>query len=106
MRDFVQRIIFSRVVVVVLGGVTAATLLWFLSPLIGDYTPLGTGVTRALAAALVPAVMGITVAFSQWQQGRQNAGLADAVAASGASVGSQEVQALAGRLREALDTLK
>jgi type VI secretion system protein ImpL len=107
MRDFVQRIIFSRVTVLATGGVIAAVLLWFLSPLIGGSTPLGAGVTRALAAAFVPAIMGIAAALNQWRQRRENARMAEAVSEpGGAAAGSQEVNALSNRLREALDTLK
>jgi type VI secretion system protein ImpL len=107
MRALVQRIVYSQVAILAVGGLIAAVLLWFLAPLIGNQTPLSTGVTRALAAAFVPAIIGITAGLTQWRQRRLNANMATELAAGGgAAAGSQEMQAVSARLREALDTLK
>jgi type VI secretion system protein ImpL len=107
MRALVQRIVYSQVAILAVGGLIAAVLLWFLAPLIGSQTPLSAGVTRALAAAFVPAIIGITAGLTQWRQRRLNANMATELAAGGgAAAGSQEVLAVSARLREALDTLK
>jgi type VI secretion system protein ImpL len=107
MRDFVQRIVFSQVVIVIVGGLIAAVLMWFLAPLIGSHGPLSSDLTRVLAMAIVPLVMGTTAGLTRWRDRRMNARMASEITdAGGAAAGSQEVQALSARLREALDALK
>ena len=106
MRAFIQRIAGSQVAIMAFGGLIAAVLLWFLAPLIGTQGSLSGGVTRALAAAFVPAILGITAGLSQWRQRRVNASMAAELADGGAAAGPQEVEALSARLREALNLLK
>src|ERR1700744_4262552 len=106
MRAFVERIVFSQAVIMVVGGLITAAVLWFLAPLAGTTVPLSVGVMRALGVVLVPATMGITAGLTQWRQRRLNSSMATELANGGGAAGSQEVQVLSTRLREALDALK
>jgi type VI secretion system protein ImpL len=110
--DFLKAIIFSRVVLYILGMLVAALLIWFIGPLvgIGDSTPLGGVMQRTLAITLIPSLMGLGAGFSNLRYARQNQqlqqSLTESPKAKAEAAGAEETAELGGRLKEALELLK
>jgi type VI secretion system protein ImpL len=110
--DFLKRIIFSRVILYILGMLVAAALIWFIGPLvgIGDSAPLAGVLQRTLAITLIPSLMGLGAGFSNMRYARQNQQLQQVLTespkAKAEAAGAEEAAELGGRLKEALDLLK
>src|SRR5579863_3804190 len=110
--DFLKRIIFSRVLLYILGMLVAALLIWFIGPLIGigDSSPLAGVMQRTLAITLIPALMGLGAGFTSLRYASQNRQLQQQLVetpkAKAEAAGAEEAAELGTRLKEALDLLK
>jgi type VI secretion system protein ImpL len=107
MLNFLQKIFLSRVLVMLVGGLVAGVLIWFVGPLLGagGAHPLDSEVHRAFAMALLPAIGGISYGLISWRDRRLNGQMATAVAGGPANA-EHEVNELSNRLKEALGILK
>ncbi|GGF11156.1 hypothetical protein GCM10011611_15990 [Aliidongia dinghuensis] len=104
-----RKIFLSKLALTILGVLIIALLIWFIGPLIGigDVRPLDSVLARAFAILVVVAIAGFIYLLSRLGEQRQNNQMAAAVTASAAAdVGKEEVDELAGRLKEALELLK
>jgi type VI secretion system protein ImpL len=106
-----RKILFSKLALTILGVLLIALLIWFIGPLIGiaDLHPLDSVLARAFAILVVVAIAGFIYLLSRLGEQRQNNQMAAAVTATASGntqVGKEEVDELAGRLKEALELLK
>jgi type VI secretion system protein ImpL len=112
MFSFLKGMIFSRIVLYILGMLVAAALIWFIGPLIGigDNTPLGGVLQRTLAITLIPALYGLGATFTNVRYAKVNRQLQDDLTetpkAKAAAAGVEEAAELGNRLKEALELLK
>src|SRR5690348_2451994 len=110
--DLLKQIIFSRVVLYIIGMLVAAVLIWFIGPLIGygDTTPLAGVLQRTLAINLIPSLFGLGAGFSNFRYARQNQQLQQSITESpkgkAEAAGAEEAAELGNRLKEALELLK
>jgi type VI secretion system protein ImpL len=110
--DFIKRMLFSRIVLYILGMLVAALIIWFIGPLIGigDSSPLGSVLQRTLAITLIPALWGLGSTFTNVRMAKTNrelqATLTETPQAKAQAAGAEEAAELGNRLKEALDLLK